>query len=118
MPPSTDLHFVKITKFQSEHTNECEPGTKQYTISRTRADEYAHMTLQILAQLASYIILQINGTADANYIHEIMKRVLPAIKAIKSQDIYNLCIWEMMLMKKIKSTGINISKFEFKHDVA
>ena len=68
LPPSKDLYHIKITTVGAKHTNGCEPGAKQYTLARTKAGEYAHATLQVLAQLVSHTILISTTVVDPNYI--------------------------------------------------
>ena len=118
LPPSKDLYHIKITTVGAKHTNGCEPGAKQYTLARIKAGEYAHATLQVLAQLVSHMILRSTTVVDPNYIQELMKKSLPARKAINYLDIYNLRIRALMLIKKMKSENLDIDKFEFKPDMA
>ena len=108
---------IIITQVISAHGNGCEPGMSQYTWCKTKAGQYSNKTAIVLQHLVSYMVLKTNGFADASLIRSYMRKVLPERKSITSQDVYNVRIRALLLMKQIKAEGKTLETFDFKPDI-
>ena len=58
--------------------------------------------------------LKDNGYANPSYIRSLMKKVLPAGKAIYPQEVFNLRVRAKMLMKQLRSKKQMLNHIEFK----
>ena len=62
------------------------------------------------------MVLKPNGFTEAIYIRDLMKKALPDRKCASAQDLYNVRMKVLLLMKQLKSDGQELAAFNFKPD--
>ena len=62
------------------------------------------------------MVLKPNGFTEAIYIRDLMKKALPDRKCASAQDVYNVRMRALLLMKQLKSDGQELATFNFKPD--
>ena len=96
------INAIIINAVCANHTNGCSPGRNQYIICKKKAGGYAKELNIILHQIVNHMTLKDNGYIDPSYIRSLMKKVLPAGKAIYPQLVFNVRVRAKMLMKKLR----------------
>ena len=75
------------------------------------------MSSLVHCHLVSFMVLKTNGFAEASLICSLMRKALPYCKAISAQDVYNVRVSAIILMKNIETEGKTLDSFELKPDV-
>ena len=103
--------IVRITKVYPKHTNTCQPSSNQLTIARTKARDYAKLSLCSMRDIMS--IIDAHHNVPSKILHPFVKKIFPGRKHISTVDIANIRLRTKVLLYEIKKKGQTIDSYQF-----